>query len=156
MATLSHFKMKPMHTSFNHQQIIDYVKANLQRFKDMYSESALMQKLSLMAKTAGTKTIYMVLKVYYAMKSKDVPVKYKIILGAALGYFIAPFDLIPDIFGVLGIVDDGIILKWALDSISAYITPEMENEAKAQLLKWFPKANLENLDPKPESSDLKS
>ena len=136
------------------QTIIDYVKANLQKFKDYYSESSLLQKINMMAKTAGVKTVYMVLKVYQAFKSKEVPVKYKIILGAALGYFIAPFDLIPDIFGVLGIVDDGIILKWALDNINAYVTPEMENAAKMQLLKWFPDANPDELDKTP--ADLKN
>lgn len=122
------------------KQIIDYVKENLQSFKNMYSESELMKKIGSIAKIAGTKTIYMVLRVYYAMKSKEVPVKYKLILGAALGYFIAPFDLIPDIFGVLGIVDDGIILKWALDQVEPYITPEINEKARTRLLKWFPNA----------------
>ena len=127
---------------YSAQHIIDYLKDNLQRFKEYYSESELMKKISSVAKTAGSNTVFVALKIYFAMKSKDVPVKEKIILGAALGYFIAPFDFIPDIFGVLGIVDDGIILKWAYERVNAYMTPEMEQEALNQLHKWFPKAQV--------------
>lgn len=135
--------MKVMDLRISAQQIIDYLKANIQKYKNYYNESSLMQKIGAVAKTAGVNTVFTALKVYYAMKSKDVPVKDKIILAAALGYFIAPIDLIPDIFGLLGIVDDGIILKWAYDRINAYITPEMIEAAEKQLHKWFPKARIE-------------
>ena len=134
-----------MDINYNAHQIIEYLKQNIQKFKAFYSDSAFIQKIGKVAKIAGATTVYTALKVYYALKSKDVPIKDKIVLAAALGYFIAPIDLIPDIFGILGIVDDGIILKWAYDRISVYVTPEMEEEAKLQLKKWFPGIDISSL-----------
>lgn len=138
--------------------IINYLKENIQKFKDYYNDSAFAKKMNSIARLAGVKMAYMALTIFYAMKSKDVPIKDKVIMAAALGYFIAPFDLIPDIFGVLGIVDDGIILKWAYDNIRSYITPEIEVKVNEQLKKWFPESEISDLEsdlPTKLSKDVK-
>lgn len=44
-----------------------------------------------------------------------VPMRAKVIMGAAIGYVIAPIDLIPDRIPVLGYVDDVIVAAAAAD-----------------------------------------
>src|SRR5918992_4162296 len=43
-----------------------------------------------------------------------VPRRYKLILGALIGYLTLPFDLVPDFIPVAGQLDDAIILALAL------------------------------------------
>ncbi len=51
------------------------------------------------------KVVYPALLLQYMMKSDDVPLKAKLILSAALGYFILPIDFIPDFAPLLGFTD---------------------------------------------------
>lgn len=59
-----------------------------------------------------------------------------IILGA-LGYFITPLDLIPDITPGVGYSDDMMALIFALKKVSMHITEDDRQEAKKILRKWF-------------------
>src|SRR5690606_41277761 len=55
----------------------------------------------------------------------------------ALGYFILPFDLIPDIAVGVGYVDDLGVLTAALISVAMYIDNDIKNQAKSKLADWF-------------------
>ena len=51
------------------------------------------------------------LKVYkLILQDERTPLLSKILIGAAVGYFISPIDLIPDFIPVIGYLDDVIIV----------------------------------------------
>ena len=124
-----------MKIKYSKDQAINYFNKNLEKFKSAYSDSDFFKKIRNFSLKAGRHTVYNAFKLYYALKSEDVPLKEKIIVIAALGYFISPFDLVPDIVVTLGLVDDAAILGWAINRIHKHITPEIENRAIEQVNK---------------------
>lgn len=73
------------------------------------------------------------LKLYRAvLKDKRTPIPAKILLWAALGYLLLPFDLIPDFIPFFGQLDDIIIIPLliylALKLIPQYIIDEYKIE----------------------------
>ena len=96
-----------------------------------------MTKISRFAKKAGLNTTYYVLLLYQMIISGKTPLKYKAIVIGALGYFICPIDLIPDIMIGTGFLDDASILMFALSTISDCITPEVRMDARNKLHQIF-------------------
>lgn len=112
-----------------------------------YSEGNLWSKIRRIASKAGIKVIYVVLVLYYALRSSKLSTKDRTIIIGALGYFILPADLIPD-FLPGGYVDDWGALIWAAKAVWDNITPDVQAKAKAQLKEWFDnydKSELDNL-----------
>lgn len=116
-------------------------------FKEMYNSSDLMKKISSVAKKVGASTVYHAMLLYYALKSDKIPMSKKIIVMAALGYFIAPVDFIPD-FVLMGLLDDGSILLFAINQILPYITDDIKGEALAKLHEWFGKSDIVSIESK--------
>lgn len=54
---------------------------------------------------------------YRLMRDPRVPHKQKIFLGAALAYFAAPVDLVPDFIPFVGRADDLLMLAFALNAM---------------------------------------
>jgi uncharacterized membrane protein YkvA (DUF1232 family) len=102
-----------------------------------YSENRLWEKIKSVSKTAGSKVVYAVLLLFYALKDKSVSVKTKLIIVAALGYFILPTDGIFDLTPLIGYSDDLGVLLFALSQISSSITPEVQEKARRKLNEWF-------------------
>ena len=61
----------------------------------------------------------------------------KTIIVAALGYFIAPMDAIPDVMPGVGFSDDLGALAVALAAVAMHIKPEHRQQAKEKLTTWF-------------------
>ena len=110
----------------------------LSRFDEWYSRTKLFDKIGRVAKKAGVKGIYAALLLYYALADGKVPLRDKVIVVGALGYFICPTDFIPDILGPLGYTDDISALMWALSRIWHNITPAVHEKSRARLRQWFP------------------
>lgn len=124
------------------------VPQHIENYKSNYSENGLWKKILKVAKKAGAKTIYMVLLLYNTLKSSDVPLKNKAKIYGALGYFILPMDLIPDLIPIVGYSDDVTALASALYSVWKNVTPEIKQQAQKKLVEWFGNINtteLENL-----------
>lgn len=102
-----------------------------------FSEEGFWDKLTSVAKFAGIKTIYMALLLYLVLISPSTPLNYRTILFGALGYFILPVDLVPDLLPIIGYSDDVAAMATALAAVSAAITPQIKNKAKDQLHRWF-------------------
>lgn len=70
---------------------------------------------------------------YYCALDPETPAKVKLVLFAALGYFVLPIDAIPDIVTGLGFTDDATVLATALGIVGAHIR-EPHREAARRLL----------------------
>lgn len=106
-------------------------------YSKYFSEKSLWEKLKKFSKIAGIKVVYAVLLLFYAMKDKNVSVKSKLIIIAALGYFILPSDAIFDLTPIIGFSDDLGVLLFALSQIASNITPEVKENARQKLKDWF-------------------
>jgi uncharacterized membrane protein YkvA (DUF1232 family) len=116
------------------------------RFRRHYSEATFGEKLKHVAKAAGKKVIYPALLLHYMLKSDTVPLRVKLSLSAALGYFILPIDFIPDFAPLLGFTDDLGVLALIIRQMAVYITPEIRNQAREHLRKWFEETDPQELD----------
>jgi len=116
------------------------------RFRRHYSDASFWDKVKRYSKEAGMKVVYPALLLQYLMKSDDVPLKAKLILSAALGYFILPIDFIPDFAPLLGFTDDLGVLLLIVRQMAVYITPEIRKQAREHLLKWFGETDSIQLD----------
>lgn len=72
------------------------------------------------------------LKLFESMKASDMPPWAKVITTAALDYFIAPIDLIPDILPG-GYIDDFVVLTLALVAVSRYVTQQVKDSTERTL-----------------------
>ncbi|VAW15936.1 hypothetical protein MNBD_BACTEROID01-986 [hydrothermal vent metagenome] len=106
-------------------------------YSKYYSEESLWEKIRRYSKKAGAKVVYVVLLLYYIMVSKDVSLKTKALIAAALGYFIFPMDAIPDLSPLIGFSDDLGVLLFALSQVSGNITPEIKSQARKKMNEWF-------------------
>lgn len=116
------------------------------KFRRHYSDASFGDKLKRYAKLAGMKVVYPALLLQYMLKSEQVPVKAKLILSAALGYFVLPVDFIPDFAPLIGFADDLGVILMILKQMAAYVTPEIKNQACQHLKKWFGETEALQLD----------
>jgi len=73
---------------------------------------------------------------YYCARDPQTPLPARVALFAALGYFIMPFDLIPDFFPGIGHIDDAAVMLVALRLVSHRITPEHRDRAQVRIDQW--------------------
>lgn len=111
-------------------------RLDLQRYETEYSERGLFDKLSSTAKKAGLKVVYYVLLLYFALQSPKISVKEKTLIIGALGYFILPIDLVPDVIVGAGFMDDAAALLAVIKMLTC-IDEEVKGEAKKMLARWF-------------------
>jgi uncharacterized membrane protein YkvA (DUF1232 family) len=115
-------------------------------YRKHYSDESFWNKIKRYSKTAGMKVVYPALLLQYIMKSDNVPLKAKLILSAALGYFILPFDFIPDFAPLLGFSDDVGVLLLILRQMAVYVTPEIREQARKHAMLWFGEKSREEID----------
>lgn len=116
------------------------------KFRRHYSDASFWDKLKRVAKVSGMKVVYPALLLQYMMKSDHVPLRVKLILSAALGYFILPIDFIPDFAPLLGFTDDLGVLLLIIRQMAVYITPEIRKNAREHLHRWFGETDSTQLD----------
>ena len=87
-----------------------------------------------------------VLALYLARRDPRVPLKAKLAIVLAVGYFVSPIDLIPDFIPVIGQLDElvivGALTAFALGTIPAEVMDEYRAMAKVQFAKGAPKSYL--------------
>ena len=109
----------------------------IQKNKKHFSEDGLWSKIQKFSKKAGSSVIYAVLLLYFTMSKEEVPVKVKATIAGALGYFILPLDLIPDVAPGVGFTDDLGVLIAALVAVAMYIDEDTKTQARNKLKDWF-------------------
>lgn len=102
-----------------------------------YSDEKLWKKIRKFSKKAGSSVIYVVLLLYFTLQKPEVPLKVKATIAGALGYFILPLDLIPDVAIGVGYIDDLSIVMVALFQVAMYIDEDIKKQAKDKLNDWF-------------------
>ena len=70
---------------------------------------------------------------YYAAIDPDTPRKAKVVLFAALAYFVMPADAIPDVIAGLGFTDDATVLATALGVVGTQIREQHRLSARRLL-----------------------
>lgn len=106
-------------------------------YADQYSEESFQKKLGAFALSAGRQVVEKALVLYYCLRDQDTPKWTKGVILGALGYFIAPLDVIPDITPVFGFVDDLTALTLALPVVALYVKREHRERAREKLARWF-------------------
>ncbi len=70
---------------------------------------------------------------YFAMLDPATPTVARLTLIAALAYFVAPFDIIPDMIAGLGFADDATVLLAAITAVQGSIRDEHRAAARRAL-----------------------
>ncbi|WP_342601393.1 YkvA family protein [Psychrobacillus sp. FSL H8-0483] len=109
----------------------------IQNHGKYYSEDKLWKKIRNFAKRAGSSVIYAVLLLYFTLQKPEVPLKVKATIVGALGYFILPIDIIPDVAMGVGYIDDLSLVMVALFQVAIYIDADIKKQAKDKLKDWF-------------------
>ena len=107
------------------------------KYEQHYDENSFWNKVKSMAKKAGIKLIYIALLLYYYLQSSHISTKDKAIIYGALGYFIFPFDIIPDYIPFIGYTDDLSILTYAYKKVKSKIDDHIREKAKNKLNSFF-------------------
>lgn len=74
-----------------------------------------------------------VIAAFYCATDRQTPLRVRGILLAALGYFVLPFDAIPDMLAFVGFTDDIAVLTTALAMINGHIKERHYDAADAVL-----------------------
>ena len=106
-------------------------------YANKFSQSEFVEKISRIAKRAGSKLVYAALILYYTLQSDRVSKTDKAIIIGALGYMISPLDVIPDAIPIAGLTDDLAVLLYVLKKVWTGIDPEIIAKAREKLSKWF-------------------
>ena len=109
----------------------------MKKSEKYYSNEKFWDKLKKVAKKAGSSVVYAVLLLYYTLQKPEVPKKTKAIIIGALGYFILPVDLLPDMMLGVGFTDDLGALGIALLQVAMYIDEDIKSKARTKLVGWF-------------------
>ncbi|MBB37238.1 MAG: hypothetical protein CME88_04765 [Hirschia sp.] len=70
---------------------------------------------------------------YFCALDPLTPPRVKGVLLAALGYFVVPTDLIPDVILTLGFTDDASVIAMALGVVGTHIKPRHQRAARRLL-----------------------
>ena len=97
----------------------DLTSKDLVKYEGNYSEGAFWEKV---------KKIYYALVLYYTLTDPATPSRYKAVIMGALGYFILPFDLLPDLLPFAGLADDWAALVAAVAYVASAITPSIKEK----------------------------
>lgn len=95
------------------------------------NEPNFLKKLARHAADLGAPVVRQFYALYYLYRSPQTPAKAKLIIAAALLYFVSPIDSIPDLLLPLGFTDDIAVLTLAYAQIKAYLTEDILSRAQA-------------------------
>lgn len=121
---------------------------DLKKSERYYSQEGLFEKIKKYACTAGKHVIYRSLLLYYALSSPKTSISYKGIIIGALGYFISPFDIVPDVIPVFGYADDLAAITLVIAALlnNEYIDEKDRDRAKKELSRYFEDCDFSDLD----------
>ena len=106
-----------------------FLSRKYMRYKDM----------GLISRRRVSTVLRPVFTLYYMLQDEKVPLQHKAYIIGALGYFILPFDLIPEsVLPIIGFTDDVAVMTFVLKMVKDSITPEIRRKADQKILDLFP------------------
>lgn len=117
--------------------MINEEQPDLSKYSKAFSENSFFDKIINTAKKAGIAVVYAGLVLFYTFKKTSTPAWAKTTIIGALGYFISPLDVIPDIIPAAGFSDDLGVLLLAIAAVAMYIDNESKQKAREKLKVWF-------------------
>ena len=114
-------------------------------YANKFSQSEFAEKISRIAKRAGSKLVYAALILYYTLQSDKVSKTDKAIIIGALGYMISPLDVIPDAIPIAGLTDDLAVLLYVLKKVWTGIDPDIIAKAREKLSRWFDEEEINEI-----------
>ena len=115
------------------------------KYSNKFTQKDFVEKISRIAKRAGSKLVYAALILYYTLQSDKVSKADKAIIIGALGYMISPLDVIPDAIPIAGLTDDLAVLLYVLKKVWSGIDPEIIAKARERLSKWFDEEEIDEI-----------
>ena len=115
------------------------------KYSNKFTQKDFVEKISRIAKRAGSKLVYAALILYYTLQSDKVSKADKAVIIGALGYMISPLDVIPDAIPIAGLTDDLAVLLFVLKKVWTGIDPEIIAKAKERLSKWFDEEEINEI-----------
>ena len=115
-------------------------------YSDKFSSKGFVEKISRIAKRAGSKLVYVALVLFYTLQSKEVSLKDKAIIVAALGYLISPLDVIPDAIPIVGLSEDLTVLMYVINKIWVDVPDDVKTKARTKLSEWFDEDELAEVE----------
>jgi uncharacterized membrane protein YkvA (DUF1232 family) len=115
-------------------------------YANKFSQSEFIEKISRVAKRAGSKLVYAALILFYTLQSNKIGIKDKAVIVGALGYLISPLDVVPDAIPIVGLSDDLAVLIYVLKMVWTDIDPDIQARAKEKLNEWFDEDEIGEID----------
>jgi len=114
-------------------------------YANKFSQSDFVEKISRIARRAGSKLVYAALILYYTLQSDKISKADKAMIIGALGYMISPLDVLPDAIPIVGLTDDLAVLVYVLKKVWTEVDPDIQEKAKSKLSKWFDEDEIEEI-----------
>lgn len=92
----------------------------------------------------GKSSVYESIILFYTMKKKTLPTKAKLIILAALSYYVLTIDFIPDIAAIIGIglLDDVLAIAVAHKYVMRHADAEIREKSKIKMESLFTSAHI--------------
>ena len=123
-----------------------FKKTDISGYAENFSENSFSDKVKSNVKSAGIVLLYKALQLYYVTKNPNCPKRIKAGIFAALGYFIAPIDFLPDLIPIAGYTDDATAVALAVTMAQFYIDEKVKQDAKNRLKSIFGEKAVAKLD----------
>ncbi|HFQ5418775.1 TPA: YkvA family protein [Vibrio vulnificus] len=98
-----------------------------------YSEDKFWLKIKRFSKRLGEDVLISAITLYLVAKDRDTPTWAKSTILAALGYFILPIDVVPDVLLGVGYSDDVTVLTGAIATVASSIKESHKDAAIQQV-----------------------
>ncbi len=133
ISTNQKLKKKPGRGQWREERFYEDVAEKTGKYKKYYSQDDFWTKVGKYAIKAGAELIGKALEFYYVLREPDTPAWVKGLCVGALGYFITPVDIIPDVIPIIGFTDDLAVFLLTTSAVSRYISPEIKRKAREKL-----------------------
>ncbi|MBU1194010.1 MAG: DUF1232 domain-containing protein [Proteobacteria bacterium] len=96
-----------------------------------FSDEGFWKKITSMPGNAGCSIIKAGISLYVLLRESKVPIWAKIAIIGVLGYFICPFDVLPDFMAGIGYTDDLALMMLLLGQLYAYMNDDIQNKIQS-------------------------